>query len=106
MASTTDERPTGGSLSAAISNAIVRITSEYIGRGPTKARTSIRNEMIVVLMQDTLTKAEKSLLNARRHRSRPLRPGLHRLDGYAARRDGRRTVTGRLQSTVARAAKR
>lgn len=64
MASTTDERPTGGSVSAAISNAIVRITSEYIGRGPTKARTSIRDEMIVVLMQDTLTKAEKTLLDA------------------------------------------
>lgn len=65
MASTTtDERPTGGSLSAAISSAIVRITAEYIGRGPTKARTSIRDEMIVVLMQDTLTKAEKTLLDA------------------------------------------
>jgi uncharacterized protein YbcI len=64
MASTTDERPTGGSLSADISNAVVRITAEYIGRGPTMARTSIRDEMIVVLMQDTLTKAEKSLLDA------------------------------------------
>ena len=64
MAGTTDERSTGGSLSAAISNAIVRITSEYIGRGPTKARTSIRDGMVVVLMQDTLTKAETSLLDA------------------------------------------
>lgn len=64
MASTTEEEPTRGSLSASISNAIVRITAEYIGRGPTKARTSIRDDMIVVLMQDTLTKAEKSLLDA------------------------------------------
>ncbi len=64
MASTTDERPTGGSLTAAISNAIVRITAEYIGRGPTRARTSIRDDMVVVLMQDTLTKAERSLLEA------------------------------------------
>lgn len=62
MASTTEERSTGGSLSAAISNAIVRITAEYIGRGPTKARTSIRDDLIVVLMQDTLTKAERTLL--------------------------------------------
>lgn len=64
MASTTDERPTGGSLSAAISNAIVRITAEYLGRGPTKARTSIRDEMVIVLMQDTLTKAERTLRDA------------------------------------------
>jgi uncharacterized protein YbcI len=65
MASTTtDERPTGGSLTAAISNAIVRITAEYIGRGPTKARTSIRDDLVVVLMQDALTKADRSLLEA------------------------------------------
>ena len=62
MASTTEDRPTGGSLYAAISNAVVRITSEYTGRGPTKARTSIRDDLVVVLMQDTLTKAERTLL--------------------------------------------
>ena len=65
MASTTHEaRPTGGSLSAAISNAIVRITAEYTGRGPSKARTSIRDDVILVLVQETLTKAERSLLAA------------------------------------------
>lgn len=64
MASTITERPPGGSLSAAISNAIVRITAEYTGRGPTKARTSIRDDIVLVLMQETLTKAERSLLAA------------------------------------------
>ncbi len=63
MASTMhDPRPTGGSLTAAISNAIVRITAEYTGRGPIKARTSIRDDVILVLMQETLTKAERNLL--------------------------------------------
>ncbi|HEY1540326.1 MAG TPA: Na-translocating system protein MpsC family protein [Solirubrobacteraceae bacterium] len=64
MASTTDERPTGGSLTAAISNAVVRITAEYTGRGPTKARTSIRDDIVVVLLEDTFTKADRSLLAA------------------------------------------
>jgi len=64
MASTPAARQTGGSLTAAISNAIVRIMSEYTGRGPTKARTSIRDDVVLVLMQDTLTKAERSLLEA------------------------------------------
>ena len=64
MTSTMEQRPTGGSLSAAISNAVVRITAEYTGRGPTKAQTSIRENMIVVLMQDTLTKAERTLLSS------------------------------------------
>ena len=64
MASTFDDRPTGGTLTAAISNAVVRILSEYIGRGPTKVRTSIRDDVILVLLHDTLTKAERSLLAA------------------------------------------
>jgi len=64
MASTPEARTTGGSLTAAISNAVVRIMSEYTGRGPTKARTSIRDDVVLVLMQDTLTKAERSLLEA------------------------------------------
>jgi uncharacterized protein YbcI len=63
MSSTNPDR-TIGSLTAAISNAIVRITAEYTGRGPTKARTSIRDDVILVLMQETLTKAERSLLAA------------------------------------------
>jgi uncharacterized protein YbcI len=65
MASTTTEhRPAGGSIPAAISNAAVRIMAEYTGRGPTKARTSIRDDVVLILMQDTLTKAERSLLAA------------------------------------------
>jgi len=51
----------GGHLSAAICNAVVRIQREYLGRGPTKARASLHGDIIVVLMQDTLTKAERSL---------------------------------------------
>jgi uncharacterized protein YbcI len=52
----------GGRLSAAISNALVRIQREYLGRGPTKARASVRDDIIVALMEDTLTKAERSLV--------------------------------------------
>ena len=51
-----------GQLSASISNAIVHLHREYLGRGPTKARTSIRDDTIVVVMTDTLTKAEHSLV--------------------------------------------
>jgi uncharacterized protein YbcI len=58
----TGEHLTGGQLSAAISNAMVRIQREYLGRGPTKARALLRDNVIVVLMEDTLTKAERSLV--------------------------------------------
>ena len=55
------ERPQGGALSAAISNAIVRLMAESTGRGPTKARTTIDRELIVVLLQNTLTPGERYL---------------------------------------------
>ena len=51
-----------GQLSASISNAIVHLHREYLGRGPTKARTSIRDDTVVVLMSDILTRAEHSLV--------------------------------------------
>jgi uncharacterized protein YbcI len=53
-----------GRIANAISNAIVRIVSEYTGRGPTKAKTVISRDAVLVLMADTLTKAERALIAA------------------------------------------
>jgi uncharacterized protein YbcI len=53
-----------GQLTAAISNAVVHCTREYTGRGPTKARTTIGNEIIVTRLEDTLTKGERSLADS------------------------------------------
>jgi uncharacterized protein YbcI len=63
MTSTHPEHPTTtpGSKHAAISNLIVRTMSEYTGRGPTKARTHIHDDVVTVMLQDTLTKGERSL---------------------------------------------
>jgi uncharacterized protein YbcI len=61
------DRPAAGQLNAAISNALVRIQREYFGRGPTKARASLRDDMVVAVMEDTLTKAERNLVADGRH---------------------------------------
>lgn len=53
----------GGSKSAAISNLTVRLLSQYTGRGPTKARTFINDDLVTVVLQDTLTKAERTLVD-------------------------------------------
>ena len=50
-----------GTIASAISNAAVRLLSEYTGRGPTKAKTFINRDIVVILLADTLTKAERSL---------------------------------------------
>jgi len=52
-----------GSNSAAISNLTVRLLSQYTGRGPTKARTFFNDDMVTVVLQDTLTKAETTLVD-------------------------------------------
>lgn len=49
------------SATVAIANGIVRITHDYTGRGPTKARTHIHDNLVTVLMRDTLTKGERVL---------------------------------------------
>jgi uncharacterized protein YbcI len=50
-----------GSLSAAISNAVVGLLHDYTGRGPTHARTTIGADTIVVTLRNSLTKAERTL---------------------------------------------
>lgn len=52
-----------GSVAAAISTAAVRLLNEYTGRGPTKAKTTITRDLVVVLLADTLTKAERTLVS-------------------------------------------
>jgi uncharacterized protein YbcI len=55
---------TEGTLSAAISNAVVQCVREYTGRGPTKARTTIGIDMVITRLEDTLTKGERSLADS------------------------------------------
>lgn len=56
------ERTAGSSLQVAISNVIVGCLREYTGRGPTKARTTIRDNVVLVMLEQTLTKGEQSLV--------------------------------------------
>jgi uncharacterized protein YbcI len=63
MPSSDSHQPHGTSLHAAISDVVVRITAEYTGRGPTRARTTINGEWIFVTLIDTLTKGERTLAN-------------------------------------------
>jgi uncharacterized protein YbcI len=51
-----------GRLAAAISTAVVHVFSQHTGRGPTRSRTTIDGETVLVILQDTMTKAERSLV--------------------------------------------
>jgi uncharacterized protein YbcI len=55
--------PVHGALSADISNAIVKLLSDCTGRGPTKARTTLDRDLVMVVLQDTMSKGERFLVD-------------------------------------------
>lgn len=40
---------------------MVRLQAEYYGKGPTKARTYIVEDLVVVVLEESFTRAEKTL---------------------------------------------
>jgi uncharacterized protein YbcI len=50
-----------GEVRATISREIVRLQAEYYGKGPTRARTYISDDLVVVVLEETFTRAEKTL---------------------------------------------
>lgn len=59
----TSQPPTEQSSATLISNMVVQAMHSYTGRGPTRAWTSIDNELVSVVLRDTLTKGERSLVS-------------------------------------------
>jgi uncharacterized protein YbcI len=57
-----EETLSGGPLAAALSNAVVRCMADVSGRGPSRARTTIGQDAVFVVVEDTLTRAERELV--------------------------------------------
>jgi uncharacterized protein YbcI len=53
-----------GELAAAISNAVVGALTRTTGRGPTKAKTTLGDNGVFVVLQDSLTRGERVLADA------------------------------------------
>jgi uncharacterized protein YbcI len=58
-----DTRTDDGSVAADISRRAVQILREFTGRGPTKARTVMSKDTVAIILADTLTKGERSLVS-------------------------------------------
>lgn len=56
--------PRASSPAVAISNQLVRLLAHYVGRGPTKARATLSQNLVVVTFGDTMTRAELNLVAA------------------------------------------
>jgi uncharacterized protein YbcI len=61
LAKIEDDR--SGSLVASVSREIVRIHAQYYGRGPTRAKTVWRDEIVICVLEDIFTKAERLLVD-------------------------------------------
>lgn len=56
-------RPSDGhSFKSRLTDVVVRTMQEYTGRGATRARAMIEGDTIVVILEDTLTKGERVLV--------------------------------------------
>jgi uncharacterized protein YbcI len=53
-----------GQLTAAISNTVVKALARTTGRGPTKAKTTLGDNGVFVVVQDSLTVGERTLTSA------------------------------------------
>ena len=52
----------GGELNAAVARAIVRYHAHQLGRGPTRAKAFYHDNFMVIVLEDLLTQAERSLV--------------------------------------------
>ena len=55
------DRRSLGETRATISKEIVRLQAEYYGKGPTRAKTYIVEDLVVVVLEESFTRAEKTL---------------------------------------------
>jgi uncharacterized protein YbcI len=56
----------GGRLNAALANEIGKLVADFTGRGATKSRAFLHQDMVVCLLEDGATKAEVNLVAAGR----------------------------------------
>jgi uncharacterized protein YbcI len=69
------EQETLGEQLSAVTNGIVQLFRGYYGRGPTKAKSYLLDDRIIVcVLEDTMTKVEKTLAeNGHGHKVREVR---------------------------------
>ena len=80
-----DASPAQGEQASTISRRAVQLLLDYTGRGPTKAKTLFNHDIVVIVLEDALTKGERKLaelgktahvLETRREYQEAMRPDL------------------------------
>jgi uncharacterized protein YbcI len=58
------ERLSGGALNAAIANELGKLVAEFTGRGATRSRAFVHQDVVICLLEDGATRAERNLVAA------------------------------------------
>ena len=61
-----EERLSGGALNAAVANEIGKLMADFTGRGATRSRAIIQQDLVVCVLEDSATRAERNLAAAGR----------------------------------------
>ena len=59
-------QPTGGALNAALANQLGKLIAEFTGRGATRSRAFVQQDVVICLLEDGATRAEVTLVEAGR----------------------------------------
>jgi uncharacterized protein YbcI len=96
-----------GEQLAAVTNGIVKLFRDYYGRGPTKAKSYILDDRIVVcVLEDTMTKVEQTLVqNGEGAKVRDVRLTFqeamaHEFEGVVSSAMGRKVIAYHSQLTL------
>jgi uncharacterized protein YbcI len=72
------EGPTRGALNAALANELGKLVADFTGRGATRSRALVHQDMVVCVLEDGATRAERNLVAAGRSELvRQMRSALH-----------------------------
>ena len=58
--------PTGGALNAALANELGKLIADFTGRGATRSRAFLHQDLVVCVLEDGATRAEGNLVAAGR----------------------------------------
>ena len=56
------ERLTYGEMRAQLADKIGRLQSQYYGKGPTRAKVHVDGDVVVVVLEESFTRAERTLI--------------------------------------------
>jgi uncharacterized protein YbcI len=59
-----ERQPSGGALNAALANELGKLIADFTGRGATRSRAFVHQDLVVCVFEDGATRAEQNLVAA------------------------------------------